>query len=390
MGLSKRYKMLINIKMDRKYLVFLLAVLINSITLFSCKAQLLKTVGQTSFEYEKGINISAWLSQTSVGAGPERVNYFNYEDFLQLKDLGFDHIRLPVAEDILYQEDGKKNKETFQLIHNVIEWCEKNNMRIILDLHDLNVSRQLKSKPGQISLWESKDAQDHFINLWEQLSIEFKKYPNELLAYELLNEPVAPDPEIWNKLSEKTIHALRKLEPNRVIFLGSNKFNSVTTFLQLKVPEGDPNIILSFHYYHPGLLTHYNVNSYENTEGVSGLKLNYPGALVLQNQINALDEKSRIKLKQMNGFYDRQKLEDKLKDVFQKAKETGLRIHCGEFGSNFKYSDLSLQRRWIQDMVSIFKKHDIPYTVWGYRRNFGVFDDDRNIKDQAYLEAIVN
>ncbi|WP_407425424.1 glycoside hydrolase family 5 protein [Arcticibacter sp.] len=372
-----------------KKIVLLLSLLVTGAAVDASKAQKIEAPYKTDFEFSKGINISAWLSQTDMSSPQEQKSYFSRQDFLLLKDLGFDHLRLPVAEDKIYLENGEKRKESFALLHDVIGWCRDANMRVILDLHDLKVSRELKPKPGQVSLWDDRRAQDRFIALWQDFSAEFGKYPNSLLAYELLNEPVAPDPENWNQLSARAITAIRKLEPQRVIFLGSNKFNSITTFPYLKVPKNDPNIILSFHFYHPGLLTHYNVDSYENDDGVKGLKLNYPGKLVSDEDVKALDESSRAKLQVMNGTHDLKKLEARLFDVFKKAKETGLRIHCGEFGSNFKYPDRDLQLRWIRDMVAIFKNHDIPYTVWGYRRHFGVFDDERNVKDQRYLDAIV-
>lgn len=365
-----------------KIALAILFVLLNSL-LVSAQKQ------TTTFLMQKGINISAWLSQTSVTSGQERLDYFTQKDLKELAALGFDHLRLPVSENQLFDRDGNRNEETFQLIHQTIKWCEMANMRIILDCHDLKSSRDQKPKVGQVSLWDNEQAQEQFLKLWLTFSAEFGKYPNSLLAYEILNEPVAPDVEIWNTVAAKIISALRKLEPNRIILLGSNKFNSVTTFDKLKVPENDPNLILSFHFYHPGLLTHYNVSSYENTEGVNGLKLNYPGRLVSSEQVAQLNEKSKERLKVYNGTYDKEKLEAMLDKVFVKAKETGLRIHCGEFGSNFKYPDLDLQLRWIQDMVAIFKKHHIPYTVWGYRKQFGVFNDDRKVKDQRYLDAIV-
>ena len=369
--------------------IIVLAFCIMQTGLQLCVA-MAQSVKQTAFELNKGINISAWLSQTSLTSGAERVNYFTEKDLQELARLGFDHIRLPVSEKQLYDKDGNKNHETFALIHQTIGWCQKTNMRVILDCHDLKVSRDGKPKAGEVSLWENDEAKEHLVKLWQTFSAEFGRYPNSLLAYELLNEPVAPDPGIWNDVAARVIAAIRKAETSRVIVLASNKFNSVSTFDKLKVPANDPNIILSFHFYHPGLLTHYNVDSYENTDGVSGLKLSYPGKLVTDEQVTQLNEKSKEKLKVYNGTYNRQKLTEMLDKVFAKAKETGLRIHCGEFGANFKYPDLDLQLRWVQDIVAVFKQYKIPYTVWGYRKQFGVFDDNRKVKDTRYLNAIIN
>jgi endoglucanase len=54
------------------------------------------------------------------------------------------------------------------------------------------------------------------------LSQALIKYPVEDVAYELMNEPVADDPEDWNKLVEKAVAIIRKTEPKRKIVIGSN------------------------------------------------------------------------------------------------------------------------------------------------------------------------
>ena len=43
---------------------------------------------------------------------------------------GFDHIRLPVDEEQLWDEAGKKEPEAFKLLHNAIDWCQKKNLRV--------------------------------------------------------------------------------------------------------------------------------------------------------------------------------------------------------------------------------------------------------------------
>jgi len=343
----------------------------------------------TPFAIRKGINISAWLSQSGNTTPAEKKAYFTEKEVKELAALGFDHIRLPVDEKQLFNLDGTKKIETFKLVHQVMKWCKAANMRVIFDCHDLYASRELKAKPGQLSLWESEKAQLDFIQLWKNFSVELKQYPNEWLAYEILNEPVAPDAEQWNSLSNRVISELRKLEPQRVIFLGSNKFNSVTTFPLLKIPKNDPNIVLTFHFYHPGILTHYNQASFEGGAGGGGVKLNYPGKLIPDGEFNRLSVEDKEKLSIQQGTFNKQKLLEKMLNPLEIAKRTGLRVHCGEFGANFKYPDQKLLVDWITDLTNIFKEKQIPYTVWGYRKQFGVFDDNKTVKNQQYLNAIV-
>jgi hypothetical protein len=43
----------------------------------------------------------------------------------------------------------------------------------------------------------------------------------------------------------------------------------------------------------------------------------------------------------------------------------------------------------MQDIISIFRENDIAFTIWGYRKKFGVFDDKGKVKDQRYLDALL-
>ena len=101
---------------------------------------------------------------------------------------------------------------------------------------------------------------DKFISLWRNLSSAVHKWPNDMVAYEFMNEPVADDPEQWNSLLARVADSIRNWEPERTLVIGSNRWQSATTFDQLKIPQNDRNIILSFHFYEPFHLTHYQAS----------------------------------------------------------------------------------------------------------------------------------
>jgi endoglucanase len=76
-----------------------------------------------------------------------------------------------------------------------------------------------------------------------QLSDILKKYPTNMVAYEVLNEAVAPDHDDWNKLMNKTVAEIRKREPQRMLIIGPNMWQIAPNLQYLKLPEGDKNII---------------------------------------------------------------------------------------------------------------------------------------------------
>lgn len=172
----------------------------------------------SGFVIKRGTNISHWLSQ-SEARGEARRNYFTEKDVKYLAGLGFDHIRIPVDEMQLWLENGQQDQEGFSLLHQALNWCKKYNLKAVVDLHILRSHHfNDKVKP----LWTKPEAQERFFQCWRDLSQQLRKYPVNDVAYELMNEPVADDPEDWNKLVDKAVVIIRKAEPTRTIVIGSN------------------------------------------------------------------------------------------------------------------------------------------------------------------------
>ncbi|MDZ7724055.1 MAG: glycoside hydrolase family 5 protein [candidate division KSB1 bacterium] len=199
------------------------------------------------FEIHRGTNISHWLSQ-SDRRGEARRAWFTESDVQLLDSLGFDHIRIPVDEEQLWTPDGEKEAEAFELLHAALDWCAEYGLSVIVDLHIL---RSHHFNEIERPLWQDSTAQDRFVQCWRDLSDELKDYPVSMLAYELFNEPVAEDADEWNRLYQRALGAVREQEPNRMVVVGSNRWQSVDTFSELEVPQDDPNIILSFHFIRP-------------------------------------------------------------------------------------------------------------------------------------------
>src|SRR5688500_16437902 len=59
------------------------------------------------FSVKRGTNIAHWLSQ-SKRRGRERSEFFTRRDVEYIKSAGFDHIRLPVDEEQLWDSTGRR------------------------------------------------------------------------------------------------------------------------------------------------------------------------------------------------------------------------------------------------------------------------------------------
>ena len=317
-----------------------------------------RAVEFTSFKIKKGTNLAHWLSQ-SEARGEERARFITEKDIKFIDSLGFDHVRLPVDEVQMWDESGKRYDDAFALMKNCLEWCRKAGLRVVVDLHILR-SHYFNSdvKP----LWTVPAEQDKFIRLWKDISSFMHDMPVGMVAYELMNEPVADDPEIWNSLVARTVDSVRKWEPTRVIVIGSNRWQSASTFDKLRVPANDTNILLSFHFYEPFFLTHYQA-PWTQLKDFKG-KVNYPGQIVLDG---TKPEEMKV--------YNRDTLVKMMYKPIHLADSLKLPLYCGEFGvflNNFPSAKIA----WYTDMVSIFNQYGIAYANWNYKSGaFGIVDE---------------
>ncbi len=321
------------------------------------------------FSLHKGTNISHWLSQ-SDRRGEARKNFFLEKDVAYLADLGFDHLRIPIDEEQMFDEQGNKEAEAFGLLHQALDWCRQHGLRAIVDLHIL---RSHHFNEQEKPLWTDPAAQEKFLQLWRLLSDELKQYPTGMLGYELMNEPVADDPEEWNQLVARAVQALRQQESERTIVIGSNRWQSAATFDQLKVPAGDPHILLSFHFYEPFLLTHYHA-SWTALADYQG-PVHYPGMMVTREDLSKMSKAQAQQAAAWSRVYTRDTLEQMMQKPMAVAKALDLPLYCGEWGV-ISQAPAEDRLRWYEDMVAIFEKNNIAYANWDYKSgSFGLVND---------------
>lgn len=354
----------------------LIIILLSSF--FSCNCSDSKKTNNPGFIIHRGVNASHWLSQ-SEKRGEDRKNYMLEADFKNIADMGFDHVRIPFDEEQMWDEDGNKNPEVFELLHNGVKWSMDNGLRVIIDLHIL---RSHHFNYDSKKLWTDTVAQQKFWRFWNELSDEFGKYSTDSLAYELMNEAVADNPEDWNKLITKGIATIRKKEALRIIVLGSNKWQQIYTFPQLKIPENDSNIILSFHFYEPFIITHYKTwwNPMKDYDG----PVNYPGQTIDTMEYSNYSGKTLSTLKDHNNFYSEKVFEEKFKIAADIAEKYNLPLYCGEFGC-YPSTDINIRKAVYKDLITAFDKYNIAWAHWNYKNDFPLVD---SVSLEPYHEIV--
>lgn len=321
-------------------------------------------MSETTFAIGRGTNISHWLSQ-SRRRGQERRAWFTEADVRRIAGWGLDHIRLPVDEE-------QCDAEGLALLDQALDWCEAAGLRVIVDLHILR--SHYFNQETEPELFTNPRAAAAFIELWLELQHRLRGRPLALVAYELLNEPVARDPQRWNDVARAVFGALREVEPEREIFLGSNWFNSVRTFDALWIPD-DPHCWLTFHFYSPMLITHYRAAWWRQGGRYAG-PIQYPGVPALDPLPAGLESE--------NVPYDRAAMVRDLAQPLAARARTGRPLYCGEFGC-YEQTPTAVRQAWYRDILSVLAEHQIAWANWDYKGGFGLLNKDGVETDIARL-----
>lgn len=316
------------------------------------------------FNIHCGTNISEWLSQSKL-RGSQRATFFTSRDVAFIAGLGFDHIRLPIDEEQMWDPSGRPDSEAFGLLSAALDWCAEYGLKVIVDLHLLRSHNFLESSTPRL-FTDPKEAH-RFTRLWSDLSLFLRGRPFSQVAFELLNEPIAADPRDWNRVAMAGYQAIREHEPLRTIVLGSNTWNQVHTFPDLAVPP-DQNLILTFHYYQPMAITHYRASWWEG--GVWSGPVHYPGRLISEEdqadfnaglQGNAAHQASQV--------WDRERIRQDFLIPLEVARRHNCQLYCGEFGA-YVMAPQELRLAWYKDMISLLKEYDIAWANWDYKGGF--------------------
>jgi aryl-phospho-beta-D-glucosidase BglC (GH1 family) len=335
-------------------------------------------------DFQIGINLGGWISQYPVYDHNHFKGFINASDIKRIADWGFDHVRLPVDYPVLEDDNqpGVLKTSGLDYIHNCLEWCRQNNLRAILDLH---------KAPGfafdeheQATLFDNPALQERFINLWRLIAREFAGKMDDSLAFELLNEISLPDSSPWNVLVKKTIAEIRKIDPQRLITVGGNYYNSVDDLQNLDI-LADDNILYTFHFYLPIALTHQKapwlapIYEYNHT-------LDYPG-----QKADGLEEIFKkypwFHLADEIGVsFDKNYLRSKLQPAIEFMQKTGQPLYCGEFGV-YEIAPMTARLNWSRDVVDLLNEFHIGRAIWTYKAlDFGLVDKNGKVVSEELVK----
>jgi endoglucanase len=194
---------------------------------------------------QKGTNLGDALDAPTEG---EWGVVLDAADFAAVKRAGFDHVRLPVRFNAHAAASAPFTVEPgfFARVDWAVDQALKNQLAIVVDFHHYE---ELTADP------EAHRAR--FVAIWKQIAERYRGRP-PAVAFELLNEPSdALTADRWNEILPEALAVVRATNPTRLVVVEGVFWASAKNLRDtLVVPDGDPNLVGSFHMYQPILFTH--------------------------------------------------------------------------------------------------------------------------------------
>ncbi|MEE4215457.1 MAG: glycoside hydrolase family 5 protein [Bacteroidales bacterium] len=313
--------------------------------------------------FRKGVNLTGWFQAGS--AGEVQYDKYSKQDFINIKSLGFDHIRLPI--NLHYMTEGEPahtlDARFLEKLNQVVDWAEELQLHLILDNHTFNPSVDT-----------DREVEDILHKVWSQMAGEFADRSG-YIYYEILNEPHGIKDRVWNRIQGRLIETIREHDSRHYIVVGPAGWNSYNNLAAMPEYEDD-KLIYTFHFYDPFLFTHQGASW--NTPSMAEIE-NIPFPYDKDNMPAMPPSFEGTWVDNLYNNYPRDGNAAKMKELIDIAvrfrEERQVPIFCGEFGVYQRTSDEADRVRWYDALVDIFDRVNMSWTMWDYHGSFGLFGE---------------
>ena len=300
--------------------------------------------------FQHGVNLGGWISQFAEYDTKHFDTFITETDIARIRDMGFDHVRVPVDYNVLEDEEGVIIERGFTYLESCRKWCEKYGLNMVIDLHECfgYSFDPLKKDMDRKKFFYDDALQKRFLKLWKEIAVRFASYTKQV-AFEPLNEVVLYEvADAWNLLLGKYIAMIREIAPDAYIIVGGVCYNNVQTVALLDIPV-DEKVVYNFHCYEPLTFTHQGATWTE--------------------RINPENRISYSECGCNTDFFEKE-----FAPALEAAKNNNTIIYCGEYGviDRVPIDDIL---SWYRDIHTVFEKYGIGRCTWNYKeKDFGISD----------------
>ena len=180
---------------------------------------------------------------------------FPEEDFRQIRELGFNFVRLPLDYRFWIKEGNWDviDEQALKPLDEAIAFGRKYNIHILLNFHrapGYTVARP----PEALSVFKDEEALRVCVKHWGAMAQRYRDVPPECLSFNLFNEPVAT-PEEYEKVVAALVREIRRHNPRRLVICDGLQWGKDVVPELFKYDVGQAT-----RGYAPGSISHYRAS----------------------------------------------------------------------------------------------------------------------------------
>jgi aryl-phospho-beta-D-glucosidase BglC (GH1 family) len=336
----------------------------------------------------RGINASEWFAQVydKRGYTPEHFQAWTTpEDIALIKSMGFDHVRLSVNPQPMFNEDeaDKIPADYLGYLDAAVKMILDHGLAVVIDLHPESDFKARLAKDDEFV--------ERFADFWRALAGHYSTWDVNRVFLEIMNEPEFTDRYRWLGVQVKLAAAIRGGAPAHTIIAAGARWSDDDD-LVFQEPLHDPNVIYNFHFYEPHIFTHQGATwSAYYWHWLRGLK--YPSSPETAERVAALvpDETERLQvIRYGHDHWDAARIESEMKQAAEWARRRGVPLVCNEFGVYREHADPEDRAAWLHDVRTALERNGIGWAMWDYSGSFGVVTkkDGKTVADEGVLRAL--
>lgn len=312
--------------------------------------------------FRRGVNLTGWFQASDVRQ--IQFSKFTKQDFINIKSLGCDVIRLPINLHFMTGGDPNYTMEPlfYYFLDQAVDWAEELQIHLILDNHTFDPATDTAS-----------NIEDILIPVWTQMAEHYKERSN-YIYYEVLNEPHGISDARWNEIQQRVIEAIRAVDQKHTIVIGPAGWNSYNNLRSVPDYEED-NLIYTFHFYDPFLFTHQGASwTSPSLEPLAGVPFPYDAHRIpaCPVELRGTWVEGNLSNYRNEGTVQRVKELIDIAVDFQTTRDVPL--FCGEFGVYIPNSNNADRVYWYNIVRNYLEEKGISWTIWDYTGGFGIFE----------------
>jgi len=331
-------------------------------------------IGEENKEiFLRGINLSP-----SVSNKPDE-NAYKY-----IADIKMNVIRIHLRYRFFYNPDSPNNykESVWEWLNEHIKLAQKYQVYLIFQLTEVEGAQfvPIKGYPFDYAIWEDDQLQSNFTSLWREIADRYK-HERQVIGYSLFCEPVCSKTvDQWKKLANETIKAIRQVDKNHIIFIeriyGENEIRREVSKIELPIDKAfflvdDDNVVYEFYFFERDEYTHQFAPWRPEPELLQSISYPDSNRTIIYEEENGAKETFRF-TKEYLEFYLHKQMEF--------GKKYNVPMFVWGFGALKNVYRNKGGLTWLEDVVDLYNKNDLHYTLWVYRDEYCGISDNEEVK----------